>query len=208
MVSHPTRCGATPRDAGSWGVSTRKARGTRVGGVIKRRQAVVGYAVYLLARRVARREVSRRLQGLRPGGRREAEGAHMFKNTKGTASAAADRASALIEAARPIVTRAMNDPELHEALRQAFQTGRQVQGEISGKPPSKAARKLAKDKKLQKRVEASATDLQRAMSQLVEKPSKKGRLGRTIGRLAIIGAVVGGVVVAVKKLRGSGGEPV
>ncbi|WP_217915361.1 hypothetical protein [Miltoncostaea marina] len=176
--------------------------------MIKRRQAVVGYVVYRVARRIARREVARRLEGLRPGGRREAEGVLMFRNTKGTASAAADRATALIEAARPIVTRAMNDPELHDALRQAFQTGRQVQGEISGKPPSKAAKKLARDKKLQKRVEASATDLQRAVSKVVEQPTKKGRLGRFVGRIAVLGAVAGGVYMLVKKLRGSGSEPV
>ena len=176
--------------------------------MINRRQALIGYVTFRLARRMARRAVARRLSGLRPGGRREAEGVHMFKNTKGTASAATDRATALVETVRPIVTKAMNDPELHEALRRAFSTGREVQSEISGKPPSKAARKLAKDKKLQRRVETSATDLQKAVSNLVEKPRKKSRIGRMIGRLAILGAVAGGVVVLVKKLRGSGADPV
>lgn len=130
----------------------------------------------------------------------------MFRNSKGTASAAADRAAALVETVRPIVTKAMNDPELHEALRQAFATGKQVQGEISGTAPSTAAKRLAKDRKLQKRVEASATDLQKAVTGLVEAPKKKGRVRRTIGRIAVIGAVAGGVVVALRKLRGGGND--
>ena len=61
------------------------------------------------------------------------------------------RAVALVEAVRPVVTRAMSDPELHDALRKAFATGMDVKDEISGKKPSKAARKLANDKKLPKR---------------------------------------------------------
>lgn len=131
----------------------------------------------------------------------------MFKNSKGTATAAADRAASLVETVRPIVAKAMHDPELHEALRQAFMTGREVQGEISGEPPAKAAKKIANDRKLQKRVEASATDLQKAVSSLVEAPKKKGRVRKTIARIAVVGAVAGGVVVVLKKLRGGGDDP-
>ena len=120
-------------------------------------------------------------------------------------SAAADRAAALVETVRPIVTKAMNDPELHEALRQAFATGREVTGEIHGKPPAKVARKLAKDRKLQRRVESSAVDLQKAVSSLVEQPKKKGRIRRFVGRVAVIGAAAGAAVVVLRKLRGGGG---
>jgi ribosomal protein L29 len=172
--------------------------------VINRRQAVIGYVTYRLARRLARREAGRRLGGLRREPRAD-EGGLMFRNSKGTASAAADRAAALVETVRPIITKAMNDPELHEALRQAFATGRQVQGEISGKPPSKAAKKLAKDRRLQKRVEASATDLQKAVSGLVEQPRRKGRVRRAIARIAVMGAAAGAVVVVLRKVRGGGG---
>ncbi len=172
--------------------------------MINRRQAVIGYATYRLARRFAWAAAGRRLDDLRREPRAD-EGGFMFRNSKGTASVAADRASALVETVRPIITKAMNDPELHEALRQAFATGRQVQGEISGKPPSKAARKLAKDRRLQKRVEASATDLQKAVSHLVEQPKKKGRVRRTIGRIAVVGAAAGAVVVVLRKVRGGGG---
>ena len=120
-------------------------------------------------------------------------------------SAAADRAAALVETVRPIVTKAMNDPELHEALRQAFATGREVTGEIHGTPPAKVARKLAKDRKLQRRVESSAVDLQKAVSSLVEPPKKKGRIRRFVGRVAVIGAAAGAAVVVLRKLRGGGG---
>jgi hypothetical protein len=176
--------------------------------VIKRRQAVIGYVTYRIARRLARREVGGRVRGLSPGADRPDQGGSMFKNNKGTATAAAVRAAALVETVRPIVTRAMNDPDLHEALRNAFQTGREVQGEISGKPPKKAAKRIAQDRKLQKRVEASATDLQKAVSSLVEPQRTKGRVRRTVARIAVVGAVAGGVVVVLRKLRGGGDDPV
>lgn len=133
----------------------------------------------------------------------------MLRNSKGTATAATDRAQAVVEAVRPIVTKAMNDPQLHEAIRQAFNTGRDVQSTISGKKPSKAAKKLANDRKLHKRVETSASDLQRALAGLVQAPKqeKKGRAKRIIGRVAVIGAVAGAAVVLLRRLRGGGDEP-
>ena len=117
------------------------------------------------------------------------------------------RAVALVETVRPIVTKALNDPELHDALRKAFATGMDVKDEVSGQKPAKAARKIANDRKLQKRVETSAQDLQKAVTNLVEQPKKKGRVKRMIGRVAVIGAVAGGVVVVLKKLRRGGDEP-
>ena len=127
-----------------------------------------------------------------------------MKQTKKAAAAAAS-AVALVETVRPFVQRAMNDPELHDAIRQAFTTGMDVRDELSGKPPKKAAQKIARDKKLQRKVETSAQDLQKAVTNLVEKP-KKGRLRRAIGRLAVVGAVAGGVVVVLRKVKGGGGE--
>lgn len=168
--------------------------------MLNRRQAVVGYVTFRVARRLARCELRRRASGLGPGTRHEAEGGHMLKK-----SAAADRAAALVETVRPIVTKAMNDPELHEALRQAFATGRELTGEIHGKPPAKAAKQLAKDRKLQRKVESSAVDLQKAVSSLVEAPKKKGRIRRFVGRLAVVGAAAGAAVVVLRKLRGGGG---
>ena len=128
-----------------------------------------------------------------------------MKQAKNALNAA--RAVALVETVRPIVTKALNDPELHDALRKAFATGMDVKDEVSGQKPAKAARKIANDRKLQKRVENSAQDLQKAVTNLVEPPKKKGRVTRLIGRVAVIGAVAGGVVVVLKKLRRGGDEP-
>ncbi len=130
----------------------------------------------------------------------------MLKKSSG-GRAAADRTAALVETIRPIVTKAMNDPDLHNALRQAFATGREVTGEIHGKPPAKAAKKLAQDRKLHRKVETSAADLQKAVSGLVEQPKKKGRIRRLIGRIALLGAVAGTVAFALRKMRGGGQPP-
>jgi hypothetical protein len=135
--------------------------------VIDRRRAVTGYIAYRLARRVARRRMRRTFGATPPG---HADGGQRMKQAKNALNTA--RAVALVETVRPIVTKALNDPELHDALRKAFATGMDVKDEISGKKPSKAARKLANDKKLQRRVEDSAQDLQTAVSGLVE-PEKK-----------------------------------
>jgi hypothetical protein len=180
--------------------------------VIARRKAIVGYAMYLIARRVARRQIRRRLSGLRPtrltGLRptmlRDGEDGDMLKRTKG-ARAAADRAGTVVEAVRPIVTRAMHDPELHTALRRAFATGREVSGEISGKPPRKAAKKLAQDKRLHRKLEASAQDLQRAVSSLIERPRRKRRAKKFLRAFAIVGAVGGALVLVMRRLRGGSG---
>lgn len=130
----------------------------------------------------------------------------MSKKTT-SAAAVAERAGTLVEAVRPIVTKALNDPEFHDALKQAFATGREVQSEISGKPPRKAATRLARDKKLQRKVETSAQDLQKAVSGLVEKPKKKNRMKRALGTIAIVGAAAGTVVVVLRRLRGGGDDP-
>lgn len=163
---------------------------------------MLGFVLYRLARRIARRKLRRTVGAMRPD---DADGGQRMKQAKNALNTA--RAVALVETVRPIVTRAMNDPELHDALRKAFATGMDVREEISGQKPSKAARKIAKDRKLQKRVESSAQDLQKAVTNLVEQPKKKGRVKRLIGRVAVIGAVAGGVVVVLKKLKRGGDEP-
>jgi hypothetical protein len=181
--------------------------------VINRRKAVVGYITYEIARRLARRELRKRVAVLRPSrpnrpngpnGKYERQGGLlMLKRTKTAGAVATDRATALVETVRPIVQKAINDPQLHEAIRQAFATGREVTGEIQGNKPSKAARKIAEDRKLHKRVESSVHDLQKAVSGLVDaKPRKKSRARRAFGAIAIVGAIAGGVVLVLRKLRG------
>ena len=169
--------------------------------MLNRRQAVIGYFTYRIGRRLAQRQVGKKFDSMRSG--RDADEGQDMTKTK----AATERAAALIETIKPIVTRAMADPELHGAVRQAFATGRDVKDEYGGTPPKKAARKLARDHKLHKRVEASAADLQKAVAAVVEPPKKKkGKIRKTIGRIAVLGAVAGAVVVVLRKLRRGGGD--
>ena len=125
------------------------------------------------------------------------------QRTRSAGAAAAGSATALVETVRPIVQKAMNDPELLDPIRKAFATGREVTGEIQKNKPSKAARNLAENRKLHRRVESSVQDLQKAVSSLVEesKAKKSGRK-RILGTIAVLGAIAGGVFVALRKLRG------
>jgi hypothetical protein len=183
--------------------------------VLNRRKAAVGYATFVIARRLARRQVRRRLGALRPNapggsnGQHERQGGLMIKQrTRSGGAVATDRAAALVETVRPIVQKAINDPQLHDALRQAFGVGREVTGEIQKNKPSKAARKIAENRKLHRRVESTVHDLQRAVSSLVDeaKPKRKNRAKRAFGVIAILGAIAGSVFVVMRKLRGRQGD--
>jgi hypothetical protein len=182
--------------------------------VLNRRKAAVGYVTFVVARRLARREVLRRLGARRSNGpnrsngQRERQGGLMIKERTRNAGAVADRASALAETVRPIVQKAINDPQLHEALRQAFGVGREVTGEIQKNKPTKAARRLAENRKLHRRVESTVQDLQKAVSSLVDeaKPKRKSKAKRAFGVIAILGAIAGSVFVVMRKLRGQQGD--
>ena len=130
------------------------------------------------------------------------------QRTRSAGAVATDRATALVETVRPIVQKAINDPQLHDALRQAFGVGREVTGEIQKNKPSKAARKIAENRKLHRRVESTVHDLQRAVSSLVDeaKPKRKNRAKRAFGVIAILGAIAGSVFVVLRKLRGQQGD--
>jgi hypothetical protein len=188
--------------------------------MLNRRQAVVGYATYVLARRIARRAVRRKLEDLRPfsgtngtevvrerGGRmlKRSNGAKAARRTREATVAGAGRAGALIEAVRPLVERAASDHQLHAAIRNALATGREVSSQVSGKKPSKAARKLADDRKLQRRALASVTELRDAMTGVVQEPKKKKR-GKLLGVVAAIAAVAAAVPFLKSRLGGNGGD--
>jgi hypothetical protein len=179
--------------------------------VLNRRKALVGYLTYRFVRLVLRREAVRRVDALRPSGsngsngQQDRQGGLMIKQrSKGAGAAAAVGAAALVETVRPIVQKAINDPELHDAIRKAFATGREVTGEIQKNKPSKAARNLAENRKLHRRVESSVQDLQKAVSSLVEESKAKKKSGRKriVGTIAVLGAIAGGVFLALRKLRG------
>jgi hypothetical protein len=102
------------------------------------------------------------------------------------AEQARDRAFAAGKAVRsnPYVHRVMEDPELRENLRNAFDSARKAYTRMSnGKGPVKA---VTEDKKVQRNLKEAANSLKEAADQLRGK-KKKRRLGRLL-LLAIVGA--------------------
>ena len=132
----------------------------------------------------------------------------MLNRTKSAPQAVAERTTPRRGGPRPIVQRAMNDPELHAALRQAFDTGREVRGEVKGKPPEE-------DRQAHRprpQAAAAGRDLgdrsQDAVAAVLQEPErKKGKLFRRVVTPVL---VVGGVATAVftfMKKRGGGIGP-
>lgn len=105
----------------------------------------------------------------------------------------ADRATDIYGSARenPYVQRLIEDEELRENLREAFESARKAYSRATGngKGPVKA---LTSDKKTQKELRKAAEKLKDANERL-QKPKKKSKLGRLI-LLAIVGGIVALVV--------------
>jgi hypothetical protein len=116
----------------------------------------------------------------------------MAKTTK--ANQTADRAADLYSAARenPYVQRLIEDDELRDNLREAFNAARGAYGRATGngKGPVKA---VTSDRKVQKDLRQAAESLREATEQL-RAPRK--RKGSKLGRLILLG-IVGGIVALV-----------
>jgi hypothetical protein len=95
----------------------------------------------------------------------------------------------------PYVQRVMDDPELRENLRSAFESARKAYGRMNGKGPVKA---VTEDKKTQKELQNAAASLKDAADGLRGQKKKKSRKGRLF-LLAIVGAGV--ALVASEDLR-------
>ena len=95
----------------------------------------------------------------------------------------------------PYVQRVMDDPELRENLRSAFDSARKAYERMNGKGPVKA---VTEDKKTQKELRDAAASLKEAADGLRGQKKKKRRKGR-IFLLAIVGAGV--ALVASEDLR-------
>ena len=95
----------------------------------------------------------------------------------------------------PYVQRVMDDPELRENLRSAFDSARKAYGRMNGKGPVKA---VTEDKKTQKELRDAAASLKEAADGLRGQKKKKRRKGRLF-LLAIVGAGV--ALVASEDLR-------
>ncbi len=113
----------------------------------------------------------------------------MAKTTKATQTA--DRAADIYSAARenPYVQRLIEDDDLRDSLRDAFEAARGAYGRATGngKGPVKA---VTSDRKVQKDLRDAAESLREASEQLrAPKKRKKSRLGRIV-LLALVGAVV------------------
>jgi hypothetical protein len=88
----------------------------------------------------------------------------------------------------------MQDEELRDNLRSAYESGRSAYGRISnGKAPAKA---LMDDKKLHKELRNAADALRDASDALREGPKKRKRSGG-IGKLLLLGIVGAGVALGV-----------
>jgi adenylosuccinate synthase len=82
------------------------------------------------------------------------------------------------------VQRVMDDPDLRENLRSAFESARKAYGRMqNGKGPVKA---VTEDKKTQKELKEAANSLKEAADQLRGNKKKKSRKGRLF-LLAIVG---------------------
>lgn len=116
----------------------------------------------------------------------------MSKTKKATQTA--DRAGDLYSAARenPYVQRLMEDDELRDSLRNAFEAARGAYGRATenGKGTVKA---VTSDKKVQKDLRSAAESLREASERLRQPKKHKSRLGRLL-LLGIIGAVIALVV--------------
>jgi hypothetical protein len=95
----------------------------------------------------------------------------------------------------PYIQRVMDDPELRENLRSAFESARKAYGRMNGKGPVKA---VTEDKKTQKELKDAAASLKEAADGLRGQKKKKSRKGRLF-LLAIVGAGI--ALVASEDLR-------
>ncbi len=162
---------------------------------------LVGAVTMLVATRLARRAAKKKMGDLTPGTSQN-KGSETVTKTKTAA-----RVTLLVAAARPIVLRAMSDPELRSALQQAFDTGREVTTEVRGKPVKKSAKRIARDKKLLEKVEISAAELQKALKGVMTEPEpRKGFFRRVVTPLLVVGGVAAAVFTFMKK-RGGGIGP-
>ncbi len=114
----------------------------------------------------------------------------MAKKTKAAKAGAAGAAAT----ASPYVQRLIQDEDLRENLRVAFESGRDAFDRLSnGKGPAKA---LLDDKKLHKNLKNAADSLRDASEALREGPKKRKRKGG-LGRLILLSVVGGAIALAV-----------
>lgn len=110
--------------------------------------------------------------------------------------AAKATAGTAVAGASPYVQRLIQDEELRENLRTAYESGRTAYGRLNnGKAPAKA---LLDDKKLHRELQTAADALRDASDALRDGPKKKKRKGG-LGRLLLLTLIGGGVALGVSE---------
>ncbi len=108
--------------------------------------------------------------------------------------AAKATAGTAVAGATPYVQRLIQDEDLRNNIRTAYESGRSAYSRLNnGKAPAKA---LLDDKKLHRDLQAASDALRDASDALREGPKKKKRKGG-IGRLLLLAIVGGGVALGV-----------
>ena len=102
----------------------------------------------------------------------------------------AERAGDIYETARenPYVQRLIEDEELRDSLKDAFEASKRAYGRATGNGKG-AVKAVTSDKKVQKELRKAAENLQEASERLREKKKRKGGLGRLL-LIAFVGAVI------------------
>ena len=102
--------------------------------------------------------------------------------------AAKRKAENAADTARPYVQRLIEDDELRDNIREAYEAGRDAYSRAAGSKPSQ----LLDDKKLQKDLK-SATDALRAATDTLREPEKKSSSGGGLGKVVLV-LVVGAIL--------------
>ena len=159
--------------------------------MLSRKQAIVGWITFAVARRVVRHVMRQRMRALALGPGKVS----MFRR------GSVDRIGIVAAAARPIVSRAVTDAEFHDAVRQAFATGRKVTVAVQGRPPHEAAREIGRDRRLQAEIQTSADRLQDAIGRVISPPRRRRGRSSLVAMVVAAAAVVALAPLVARKLR-------
>lgn len=103
--------------------------------------------------------------------------------------AARSKAESAAETARPYVQRLIEDEELRDNLREAYEAGRNAYSRASG---AKRPSDMLDDKKLQKELKNASESL-RSVSEALRHPEKKKGGGIGLGRVVLV-LIVGAIL--------------
>lgn len=102
----------------------------------------------------------------------------------------ADRATDIYESARenPYVQRLIEDEDLRDSLREAFESAKGAYGRATGNGKG-VAKAVTSDKKVQKELRNAAESIREASERLRAPKKKRSRLGKIV-LLALVGAAL------------------